>query len=682
MASYEAQFEAMMANVTAPPLSLHEFRLFVAHDPVARNALAFCEWHQRYRTVYFDRVAVAPTVLTATSSRPGIPSDFMPTVRRRVACVPGRGCVESKSSRSVSFSAPHVARQWQTESMLGKMYTLKSHSFSGLSEGMVDSAFHTASSASESSTDGLGAKHPWQLVEPATAWPTASQRLGRRRTLPASSSIYEPDSDALRQEGNREAIQSLLIFECWARFLDASAREHVTIPEAERLYLTERLPLNITHLPQPLLCRSDMLASQITASNGLDAPAGDDGNKGAPIVRHVVPSRSLQFQPHEQLKQNIISHISKQGLCAPCPPTQPDHDGLIAGLRRISTMPALKHNCVESKAISQTGLSASSHLALRPAHLIDVDRLQRLHHTLRPRPPFVAASGSIGYHQPYGYRPVPPHISRLIIPSNVPPALFDTVAKISADYLLQHYFDDFSRQARYNLTVREQRVVFVVAMVQLALGVGAAVILIVVAVHRAWRTLTLPLLWGSAICLGAAWTRVSFWRWWRRLRPTLLMHAFAYPRDTESQIQADGLRGQDLDTIRWLTGTLYPSPQLGLAGTLNWNTCGSLHYKLAPLGSYVSGTLRSAELVGTSSAQTLWSLLSDLAAGTGVLGRLVRFMLRKHSSGDQWQINLGSRWIRVLDPSVLADQCQSVGHQLAILIFVCSAIAAVLFLIF
>ncbi|KAJ2391159.1 hypothetical protein H4S02_001481 [Coemansia sp. RSA 2611] len=336
------------------------------------------------------------------------------------------------------------------------MYTLKSHSFSGLSEGMVDSAFHTASSASESSnTDGLGAKHPWQLVEPAIAWPTASQRLGRRRTLPASSSIYEPDSDALRQEGNREAIQSLLIFECWARFLDASAREHVTIPEAERLYLTERLPLNITHLPQPLLCRSDMLASQITASNGLDAPAGDDGNKGAPIVRHVVPSRSLQFQPHEQLKQNIISHISKQGLCAPY-----------------------------------------------------------------------------------------------------------------------------------------------------------------------------------------------------------------------------------LDTIRWLTGTLYPSPQLGLAGTLNWNTCGSLHYKLAPLGSYVSGTLRSAELVGTTSAQTLWSLLSDPAAGTGVLGRLVRFMLRKHSSGDQWQINLGSRWIRVLDPSVLADQCQSVGHQLAILIFVCSAIAAVLFLIF
>ncbi|KAJ2750384.1 hypothetical protein IWQ56_007046, partial [Coemansia nantahalensis] len=58
----------MMANITAPPLSLGEFRLFVAHDPKAQNALAFCEWYQRYRTVYFDHGATPTATLSSTTS--------------------------------------------------------------------------------------------------------------------------------------------------------------------------------------------------------------------------------------------------------------------------------------------------------------------------------------------------------------------------------------------------------------------------------------------------------------------------------------------------------------------------------------------------------------------------------------------------------------------------------------
>ncbi|KAJ2892195.1 hypothetical protein GGI21_005667, partial [Coemansia aciculifera] len=76
MLDLTAEFEAMMANATAPPLSLAEFRLFVACDSKARNALAFCEWYQRYRTVYFDRATVPSTRAAAASSRPAIPRAF------------------------------------------------------------------------------------------------------------------------------------------------------------------------------------------------------------------------------------------------------------------------------------------------------------------------------------------------------------------------------------------------------------------------------------------------------------------------------------------------------------------------------------------------------------------------------------------------------------------------------
>ncbi|KAJ2846209.1 hypothetical protein IWW36_004457 [Coemansia brasiliensis] len=271
MSSFELEFEAMMAGITAPPISLQEFRLFVEHDPAARNALAFCEWYQRYKTVYFDRDFIAPTVLTSTSSRPGIPSDFIPSVRKRVH---GSTCINMRQNdRSASSSVPNTMEHLRDEAMRGKMLSLKSHSFSVLSEGMIKNEFRTVSTSANGSfsnkhmvsTKAAGAMKflsQDNLQGESCVLPIKACSFGRRHTLHTPDGLYESNVVNAEQEQRRAAIQSLLIFECWARFLCAGTAERIDIPEAELMYLTERLPLNVTHLPQPLLCRNDMLVSQ------------------------------------------------------------------------------------------------------------------------------------------------------------------------------------------------------------------------------------------------------------------------------------------------------------------------------------------------------------------------------------------------------------------------------------
>ncbi|KAJ2630127.1 hypothetical protein GGF44_004137, partial [Coemansia sp. RSA 1694] len=145
MLDLTAEFEAMMANVTAPPLSLAEFRLFVVCDSKARNALAFCEWYQRYRTVYFDRVSVPSTRATAASSRPAIPREFA-----RADLMP----TPNMHASATSLSALSVRVHGQRAQMLDRMYALKPHSLSALSESMVDSAFNTASTGASGSSPG------------------------------------------------------------------------------------------------------------------------------------------------------------------------------------------------------------------------------------------------------------------------------------------------------------------------------------------------------------------------------------------------------------------------------------------------------------------------------------------------------------------------------------------------
>ncbi|KAJ2829693.1 hypothetical protein IWW50_000699 [Coemansia erecta] len=630
MASHELKFEAMMASITAPPLSLHEFRQFVAHDAVARNALAFREWYQRYKTVYFDRASHESTVLRTTSSRLGIPSDFMPTVRKRAV-----HAAENRSMRSASFSAPDIAGQ--DGAMLGNVFTLKAHSFSVLHENMVNGAFHTASTGSSGDSGCVSGETMQRRIVSETQTNGDARSLGRRRTLPPST-CQTTNNECAQQEETRASVQSLLIFECWARFLCASAQERVAIPETELLYVQERLPLNITHLRQPLLCRGDMLASQVSVAEKEPVAVCGPPEKGT--ARRVVSHRELQ--PHEQLNKNIVSQISKQAL------------------RRIETMPMLKHS-------SRAGTGEEHHVIdLPPVRLVDVGRLQNLHYALRPRPPFAAptvaaAAGS----QLYGYRPVPKHVTRLIIPSNIPPALFETTAKLSADYLLQHHFARFYQHAHYNMTRREQRATAIFALVQLVLGVAVAVSLAVAAVPRAWRVFALPLLWSSAACLAMAWSRVYVWRWWQRIRPTALIAGPSGP-DGPTHTGPD----PDLHTVRWLTGTL--DPQLQLAGTLKWGS----HFAPASVRSHAVHD----ELFGTTSTLTLWSHVSRSGVLAGAPSWLVRFMLRTHRVGDQWRIDMDAPYVRVLEPSVLGGQCSTLAHHAAIMIVVCCTVAIVLLL--
>ncbi|KAJ2793815.1 hypothetical protein H4R20_006424, partial [Coemansia guatemalensis] len=124
-----------------------------------------------------------------------------------------------------------------------------------------------------------------------------------RCSLPILASITGPEYEMRHQEEDRRSIQSLLVFECWARFLCASAHELVDIPEQELMYLQERLPLNITHIPRRLLCQNDMLASKpsLTAVNGVPP------DNAASVVEKVSSSLNMATSTAEN-----VFHKSKQ----------------------------------------------------------------------------------------------------------------------------------------------------------------------------------------------------------------------------------------------------------------------------------------------------------------------------------------------------------------------------------
>ncbi|KAJ2001000.1 hypothetical protein H4R26_004352, partial [Coemansia thaxteri] len=249
-----------MANVTAPPLSLDEFRLFVACNEKARNALAFCEWYQRYRTVYFDRTSVPSTRMTAASSRPAIPTEFVdscftPAQHARQA--------EADQASTQSLSIPSVYTHGRSLGTMDKLCLPHLRSISALSESLIDSAFNTASTGgSGSSNTGRGSA---AFIEPkplldypphalsgrphqstigffensldagASSLQADFAAAARRRTVPLAASDMGVAHENRTQEENRQLIQSLLVFESWARFFGDLAQEQIDIPQSELL---------------------------------------------------------------------------------------------------------------------------------------------------------------------------------------------------------------------------------------------------------------------------------------------------------------------------------------------------------------------------------------------------------------------------------------------------------------
>ncbi|KAJ2865512.1 hypothetical protein GGH94_002203 [Coemansia aciculifera] len=726
MLDLEAEFEAMMANVTAPPLSLDEFRLFVACDSKARNALAFCEWYQRYRTVYFDRVPVPSTRMTTASSRPEIPLEFA-----RAGLKPAH----TDHVSTMSLCLPSMRVHGQRAQALDRLYALKSHSFSALSESIVDSAFNTASTGAsgglsasrrpavllepgQPTDSSLFTHHTWQLgksrcdAQVECAARSSHGNIARRRTLPLAASDLGLGYELRAQEDNRQHIQSLLIVECWARFLDDMALEHVDIPQTELLYIKERLPLTITRIPRPLLCQGDMLASVALAANydkhWLEQPLSQTAQPSAGAgSRRLATHRSLQLWPYEQLKRSLASQVrqhkavlartqSPLSLCFGTADvdTTSNHGGSdepltskpIRKLRRISTMPALMPGADIHRAAAHMPASITAQQLPRPTRaqrLISLGELQMYHSTLKPRPPFATTvSGCTGAMQACGYQPVPRSLGKLVVPSSIPPALFDTAAKLSADYLLQYHFAEFQKQAHFNLTQREQKLAAALSVALFLAGAGAAAALVLAKAPLAWRIFAVLPLFLSAVYISAAWTRVSISMWWQRKRPTsLIRRAYTgHIGDCEAPDHVEYTSDIKLRSIRMITGTFVPFFPAGFIGAIHSTSgCSRSYGHTRPQIQPAKGFTPAP--IGTISAISLWSQSTIPAAVGNVFGLLVRAMLRSRAVGDHWFVDLDSRLYEVAEPIVLYGQCYIVGYQLAIVVVMCAAFATILFVL-
>ncbi|KAJ2814695.1 hypothetical protein FBU31_007195, partial [Coemansia sp. 'formosensis'] len=255
-------------------------------------------------------------------------------------------------------------------------------------------------------------------------------------------------------------------------------------------------------------------------------------------------------------------------------------------LRRISTMPALMLGGDKNRATTRvpTTPHVAKQLPPRPSHarrLISLGELQMYHNTLKPHPPFEAAiSGRTGAMQVCGYQPVPQSIRKLIVPSSIPPALFDTAAKLSSDYLLQNHFADFQHQAHFNLTRREQKVAVALSAVLFLVGAGAVAALVFFKASLAWRTFAVLPLFLSAVYISAAWTRVSISMWWRRKRPTSLIRPthMDHIGDCEVPDHIDHSCDIKLRPIRMITGTFVPLISAGFIGAIHSTGGGSRSY--------------------------------------------------------------------------------------------------------
>ncbi|KAJ2226322.1 hypothetical protein IWW45_007508 [Coemansia sp. RSA 485] len=795
MADINAAFDAMMANVAAPPISLDEFRVFVSRDPKAKNALAFCEWYQRYREVYFDRTATSSTgYAAAIGMRAEIPHAFVVSQQAM------RATTDRISMRSVSV--PNLCvNELQLQTMAKKIYTLKSHSFSMLSESMIDSAFNTTSTGHSNSTGASRGQVSFSLSADQSALSGSSgttesfrcvQEIGgycksgrasvyrskdhgncaengnsksRRFTCTAVIDRYASGGEAQKQEDYRLQLQSLLIYECWMRFLCAGSAELPFVSDIEILYIKERLPLNLTQMLHPLLCNSDMLeapsslAACVASTNYATTASGDPSvytspgpsKRDCPTTSRLVSQRSLQFQPYEQLKRNLMTQIrikrlnmlhkntpadsgvKAKDLCGlhldaekhSCGVGKRDAESspdvemvtakeFFAGLRRISTMPTLKHH-EEPETGAMQNLQGrpkgeyriqqplpTLHPSFRVKRLLSMRAVQNIHHSLRPHPPTAAAktfeSADIRdcsrISQLYGYQPIPQSMAQLIIPTSVPPALFDTAAKLAADYLLQSQFNEFYRLAHCNMTAREQRNVLAGSLVLLVLGLAVSAVVMLLKLSILWRIFAVPMLLLSLLFMTEACTRVSIILWLKRCRSTALvlnqhvLDQYNDYDDMEKRLQSEQAAGIDIQAVQAITGTLRPSSVVGFAGTIYNTGCCSVNRRCR----FCSGSSNNASSKGnaglnglsqtsTSSTLSLWSHMTIGSAICNVFDRLVCFMLRKRNVGDQWHIDFRVQRYEVVERHVIRGQSIIVCHQLCVLLVFWTAVLLALFFI-
>ncbi|KAI7828442.1 hypothetical protein BX661DRAFT_182096 [Kickxella alabastrina] len=788
MTNCTAKFEAMMANVTAPPLSLDEFRMYVDYDQKARDALAFCEWYQRYRTVYFDRVVLPSTrYTTATSTRSVIPREpSAPECKQQLRL--SRAAAGRTSRRSMSV--PIMRAPESILSAMINVHSSKPHNFSILSESIVDCAFNTATTGASGGSGSDRSPFACTSMFSVRAYPSLANHysdsndsggycegtfadtaahnarlrrtigaaglrpIARRRTLSVTiGELGLEQHTTNEQENNRRQIQSLLIFECWSRFLCDHAQERLDIPDSELMYIKERLPLNITHIPRPLLCQNDMLAPpspQVQKCSGTIANCSSAASGGPKSLENMfdkhhrpahlcIPSqRSMHFQPCDQLKRNMASLVQLQqpsilniprvqsplslgsgvnnisDVCLNLEgSTNKSSNGevantsakyMIASLRRISTMPSLKHtpiSSVDTRGAKQEFFGCQLRLPLSPQPLrtkkkrtVSIGALQELHHSLWPQPPFSYTPADFESNcalQYCGYKPVPKSIFNLIVPSAVPPALFDTIAKLSAEYLFSGHFVEFCRHARYNITHREQRGAAAGSAALFTLGFAIGAVLVVVDVHIALRVLAMPFLLAATLLTMASLTRVNIVLWWLRLRSTSLIRysniSSEPTADGERHLQTRFQTDPVLCAIQTITGTIRSPPFLALAGTI-YNTDKCMHgsrccYCLLAdnTGKEDANAAHSSARLDTVSPFSMWSQLTLGTATSDLCGKIVRFMLRKCNTGDQWYVDLRTQRYEIFEPHVLRGQCHIVMHQLSIALVVWVVTMTALFLI-
>ncbi|KAI9506134.1 hypothetical protein BX070DRAFT_232291 [Coemansia spiralis] len=660
-------FEAMMAGFTAPPLSLCEFRLFVAHDLKARNALAFCEWYQRYRTVYFDHVSLHSTKRTTASSRLGLPPQF--TTGKPSLPQPNMNTQQAANiSSRASISIPNRETRMYDGPYLGPIYTLKSHSFSALSESIADSTFHTTTTTSSSLSTSKKKRLPINppsactnpnpntidlspgcaevsslannkihtnrsipdvLADQHHAGPSLSTII-RRCTLPSAPNDSWLEYTNRDQEHNRRQIQSLLVFECWARFLAPHAQEKFQPYAQLKQNLISRVHmrrLNVSQAPSPL---SQCVGLGKNSNSEFETKATDDNGESK---IHISAKRS---------NGSVRDAIT--------------------GLRRISTMPALKIRNVIYSTLqdedTELGNDPFPHVS-RARHLIPISELQMYHQTLKPQPLFTAPTADyLRTLHACGYKPVPKQISKLIMPNAVPPAIFETIAKLSAEYLLQSYFADFFSQAHYNITTNEQIVIAIAAGLVFLLGATIAAVFIILTMPIAWRACSIPFLFLAPILLCAAWTRVSIWRWWICRRTTgLIIYRKPAPNEflyEEKAAQTDCSNiGAHLKAVQAVTGTLLPEGENGVyVGAIPGTSC-RIYSSIYSESSYghpaVAPCYRDCEDGGGVFTVPMWAQQPSTSSIVDrIFDKIVQLMLRNYHLGDQWSISLQSKQYKLL----------------------------------
>ncbi|KAJ2856802.1 hypothetical protein J3B02_001391 [Coemansia erecta] len=531
------------------------------------------------------------------------------------------------------------------------------------------------------------------------------------------------------------------------------------------MYIKECLPLGLTQMVQPLLCNSDMLDALPTSSMACGAPieralpvscnpsmfmAPNNHNQqiSTSAASPLVSQRSLQFQPYEQLKRNLMTQIrikrfnmlhkqipedlnfkdkhfcslyldsAKHNCCVGKANAESTPDivetvtakEFIAGLRRISTMPTLNHHSNAKAGLEQQSQRPSinqySQLrqplptclpSYRAKRLLSMREVQNIHYSLRPYPPQFGSAGIRDQQrlfQAFGYRPIPQTMTQLIAPSLVPPALFDTAAKLASDYLLQTQFSDFYRLAHYNITAREQRNVLAGSLVLLMLGLAVSAAMVLLKLSIAWRLFAVPMLLLALLLMTEVFTRVSVILWLTRRRSTALVFSknmltdYSNYNDTEKSMQSEQPSGTDIQAVQAITGTLRTSPMVGFAGTIhNTGFCSESRRCRFCIDSPYSGShkrntgLSSLPQTRTSSSLSLWSHPTIGSAVGSAFDRLVCFMLRKRNIGDQWHIDFHVQRYEVVERQVIRNQALIVFYQICVLLVLLTAALMALFLI-